>query len=270
LSNLRIPVSLKLDTETEFYNDFFLDMRENHTLSSFIVNILTAYYENDDIRIIVDKHLDLLSPFAPILQQLDRINNEHTKAMMVTSMASHSLKNVHSKLSEEVNSEGLSLLEKEELDPELSGRVEKIEKALPDIADKLNTLLLAIQSGGFSQNQGTLPISQPTVSISLEEAPKVLNNEQMLQLPTIPNVTPQVIELPTINSSENNQPSLTDTIIQSSPNTVSVEIQSESAEKVSTVPTVISTEQVAESVAEPVRVKPASFGKAAKSIRKED
>ena len=94
---IRIPVSLKVEDDGDFY-DFVLSLRDSKELSTFIVDLLKAYFDNKEIKEKVDTLLKIYNPFTDLKERLLKIQLEHSKAVMATSLLDNKIKCVVSKI----------------------------------------------------------------------------------------------------------------------------------------------------------------------------
>lgn len=94
---IRIPVSLKIEDEGDFY-DFVLSLRDSKELSSFIIDLLKVYFDNKDIKDKIDSVLNIYNPFEELKERLLKIQLEHSKAVMATSLLDNKIKDVVTKI----------------------------------------------------------------------------------------------------------------------------------------------------------------------------
>ena len=81
---VRIPVSLKFDIYEEFYQDFIHPMRQERRLSDMIVNLLRAYYEDAEIRRLVDTRVLGQEEIDELNREIERISLEHRASILKT------------------------------------------------------------------------------------------------------------------------------------------------------------------------------------------
>lgn len=284
MSSMRIPVSLKFDTDSDMFNDFIVELRDSRELSSFIVELLTLYYEDDEVRSLINYKRERNNPFSPLYQKLQEINLQHTKTIVATNMLVNQTQGIVSNLEKE------GLLEKDnpfkrEVDEStftmnitdatpqkptevaptalpqpsditvLFERMEKLEKLLPNIMDTLNQLLQNNQGQsqapsrveGTPQVQATVqPVIQSDPVIQPEIQPK---SEVQPVTPTEPEINLEMTEQGiSTNSSTSAEPAL---VILDEPTVV--------------VPNEVNPQI---GVSEEKPTKPASFGKALGSLKK--
>ena len=83
----RIPISLRFDDEeSDFYYGFIEQKKNDRELSTLILDLLHAYYEDDTIKERLQFYLDGKSPFIHIHNELERIANEHSRHTVMTKM----------------------------------------------------------------------------------------------------------------------------------------------------------------------------------------
>ena len=81
---LRIPVSLKFEKD-EMYFNFIKPAREDKSLTKTILNLLRAYYEDDEIRKLVDARNAGEDILKALNEEIDRIALEHAKSIAQTN-----------------------------------------------------------------------------------------------------------------------------------------------------------------------------------------
>ena len=101
MSEVRIPVSLKFNTDMDVYKDFIVDLRDNRELSPFIVAMLELYYEDDDVRDLINLKREENNPFSALKEQVAKINMQHTKTIVATSMLASQTQGIISGLERE-------------------------------------------------------------------------------------------------------------------------------------------------------------------------
>lgn len=295
LGVIRIPVSLKCDTDTEFYNDFILDMKENRTLAGFIIDILRAYYEDDAVRDAVNKTVEIYNPYTEIRQRVQNIQMEHMKTMMATSMLSdhtqQSMEDVKDGSFMERAKQGMGgesdyqsqqdtlLLQTEQQQSQQTNqqenafeqRIESIEKALPNISEQINLIMKLLQQNGAVNNQQPthvdIPVSQATQETTYGSNVQYSQPTQQTDNTINQNYTPNIQQ--PINKSfvETKQPEnhaqqqhvQPTPVVSVAPVTIEVEQPQQST------PVIVFGDEEEEA---PKEKKPASFGKAFKSLKK--
>lgn len=81
---VRIPVSLKFDIYEEFYQDFIYPLRQERRLSDMVVNLLRAYYEDAEIRRLVDTRVLGQEEIDELNREIERISLEHRASILKT------------------------------------------------------------------------------------------------------------------------------------------------------------------------------------------
>lgn len=76
MASTKIPVSLKFDDSSDFYNDFIKPLRETHGLSSFIVDILYAYYADANVHSMVDSYISSANGVNKMKQHMEAVAQE--------------------------------------------------------------------------------------------------------------------------------------------------------------------------------------------------
>jgi hypothetical protein len=258
--SIRIPISLKFDETSDFYNDFVFDMRDRRTLSDFIVSVLKTYYENADIRDAIDNVLGVHDPLSLARQHIERAQLQHQKSVMSTSLLERQMDKTKTAVQQtDSDSTNTDIVQK---------RLETLEKSLPSMDEKMNQILLLIQSGTFNLNLATtvateaplLPMIEPKVDL-VEPTENVDNTSYIMPTTEETYIKPATQE-------ENNVPIILDTIIDTSSEPLKEEIKPIVLPPMISIGDDDSEEVVAPpEPTEPVRKKPSSFGKALKSIK---
>ena len=297
MADVRIPVALKLDDESDVYKDLVLPLRTNKELQNFIVNLLVAYHENNTVQAVVDSALDEFNPFNEIHKNLERIHLNHAKRVMLHNQLKNELDGMEEGLSSDFSDEGGSIpvplllegsMSSEEVqDSNILSRLEGLEKAIPVIDGKMDKLLSLLQSNSqiqtTSENIVKEASSQPSpVSTGIvEKAPEHGSNTIEL------GVQDSGIE---ISSTEKEQ-NLAPINVQPISNSVQEVVEDKNTEFVAPVipapvqtgnvgitlppigggnaPIFITEEEEPVVEEQPVRKKPASFSKALKSTKKQ-
>lgn len=210
---IRIPVSLKVDIDSDFYKDFILPLREDRRLSDFIEKLLLAYYEDDGIKELVDNRIMASSSASFIREQLERIHMEHLKNIMTTKMLKQQVEktkmfvegaiagdegDIEIKLLSRVSEVG----EGKEVETGLNERLSALERAIPDIYSKLDAVLDLLKKNVVNSEVEEVIISNGGVkefddSLSIEKDKKLEVENELIK-----------IDLPVSNENEKNIPSL--------------------------------------------------------------
>lgn len=234
--SLRAQVSLIFSDE-DIFDNFITPLKENKELSGTIVKLLTAYYNSEDVRNLVEGvSFEDLEGADQVIDSTEAINQmRQTLAMQdflfeqakqtledgasemdalrrVNDMAKQSgvVKTEHTESGEvivQLSLENSTLRSEEKQEPKhsdssnLESRVGKIEEALTSIMSML-------QNGAFSQT--TAPIKEESVAEKVEDVPKtpILNEEsQVLSVEEVheEEIPEPVVEesVPTIPEPEN-------------------------------------------------------------------
>lgn len=233
--SLRAQVSLIFSDE-DIFDNFVTPLKENKELSGMIVKLLTAYYNSEDVRNLVEGvSFEDLEGADQVIDSTEAINQmRQTLAMQdflfeqakqtledgasemdalkrVNDMAKQSgvVKTEHTESGEalvQLSLENSTLRSEEKQEPKtsdnsnLESRVGKIEEALTNIMNML-------QNGAF--NQTTAPIKEEPVVEKVEDEPKTSISNEESQVPTNEakeeEVSEPIIEepVPTISEPEN-------------------------------------------------------------------
>lgn len=256
----RIPISLRFDDEeSNFYYGFIEQKKNDRELSTLILDLLHAYYEDDIIKERLQFYLDGKSPFIHIHNELERIANEHSRHTVMTKMMGDYTANERKKTidaeppaSEEVKDENTSQEAPQLLSA--SEDYDALKKAVKEeVKEEVKQDIIKEVMAQFGLNQ--LPINNkveekvepvvqavPKVEPAIEVAPKVETVE------TVKDVKPavEVAEKPSVSK---NGPISIESVGISQQGSV------DSPPKVESV----STEEKVK--------KPASFGKLLKSVK---
>lgn len=97
----RLPISLRFDDEdSDFYFGFIEQKKNDRELSSLILDLLHVYYENEEVRNIVNDYVIQKSPYMHIHEQLERIALEHSRQSVSANMLNDFTDNARKKVSE--------------------------------------------------------------------------------------------------------------------------------------------------------------------------
>ena len=97
----RLPISLRFDDDdSDFYYGFIEQKKNDRELSTLILNLLHVYYENEEVRNIVNDYVISQSPYLRIHEQLERIALEHSRQTVSADMLSDFNDNARKKISE--------------------------------------------------------------------------------------------------------------------------------------------------------------------------
>lgn len=284
--SVRIPVSLKFDTNSDVYNDFILELKNSRELSPLCVDLLTLFYEDDEVRELITFKREANDPLSPLRAQLEQINIQHTKNIMATNMVSNRNRGIISSLENEgmleqgvhstpdnqsftmtfgdeqqaanPTAQDTQQLQSPSATNDLMQRMENLERMLPNILNKLDTIL----SGGvhnIQPEQAPIPVAQPAPQpigiqvvrpeVQSHPEPAPVQSEPVHVAPTQAEPTPVVSE-PVITP-----PTMEAPTISVAPPTVGDAPQ-------------VAPPSIGVSETEETPKKPASFGKALKSIKK--
>jgi hypothetical protein len=97
----RLPISLKVDEKSDFYQDFIKEKKNNLELSPFIIDLLEAYYESEKVKKSVEEHLMKNNPYVKIQERIDKIKVEYNKQAMGIEMVGDFNTNAKKKYNQE-------------------------------------------------------------------------------------------------------------------------------------------------------------------------
>lgn len=165
----RLPISLKFEDTEEFYTDFIEPKKDDRELTSFIMDLLKAYYYNEDIRMMVDSYIIEQNPFIKIHEQLQKITMQHKRHTNAINM----LKDYNSTEMKKLNSQAAENQSKEQ--------DEEAEKA--ELLRLLGKFGVNLKDEGVNSNNMVKeqPLTQPEVVSptieGLEETAPIIQNE---------------------------------------------------------------------------------------------
>lgn len=206
MGSIRIPVSLKFDVESDFYQNFILDMKENKTLASFIVDILQSYHENETVKVTVHKNMDSNNPYTEIYNQLDRIQLEHSKTLTNVSMlATHNQTAMEDMENNIAGFQDTATSSPEPPTPQIGmnnallQRLEALEQTVNQVLPSIDSRLAQILDKPQSTTVASTTVSNPNTTVSQpssQEAPS--SSPEPTQGYLTPNdlavIEPEVIE----------------------------------------------------------------------------
>lgn len=184
----RLPISLRFDDDdSEFYEGFIEEKKNNRELSTLILDLLRVYYENEVVREIVENYRIENSPFLKIHAEINRIAMEHSKNTIATNMMGDYTRNEVKKTDNSANNNN-SQQESPKLiaasEEEMQSRInEGVEKALASILSGNGSHILSeIQNkiGNVNLQQDVRPI--------VEETNKTIDDSKQNDEKQIPNV----------------------------------------------------------------------------------
>ena len=222
----RIPISLRFDDEeSNFYYGFIEQKKNDRELSTLILDLLHAYYEDDIIKERLQFYLDGKSPFIHIHNELERIASEHSRHTVMTKMMGDYTANERKKTiedeppMEEVRKEETSSTESPKLLSE-SENYEALKKELKEEVkeefkeefkqDFLRELISQMGLGNLPTNnvvsEKTETVVDTTVKVEapkVEDAPKIeitteIDIEEKVEKPTV-SVSNPVGEAPIVS-----------------------------------------------------------------------
>lgn len=141
-SAIAIPVQLRFDSESDFYQNFVYELKTNKKLSSFCVDLLRCYYEDDEARSHITAFLQRNDPLADLQRQIEKAQLAHQQAVMSTEMLKHHVDNV---VSPTVLGEPPVALPV--ADTGVEERLASVEVAIPSLAEKLDSILNLLAGG---------------------------------------------------------------------------------------------------------------------------
>lgn len=223
---IRIPVSLVFESESAFFQDFVMDLRENRTLSTLIVDLLKAYYEHNDIKSILDVAIISDSPMTEIQAQLERVKLEHQKNIFATSMLQQhteaSLSDVEFRVTQEdsTSSSPTSSSESGLLTGQVSSappitspvsaspdtavlsRLSALESTIPSIDRKLDDLMALMAKQMLTTPSSELPV-QPLATVAPEDTSPHPISEPLVVTPAVTSILPDdsaIISAPSVST----------------------------------------------------------------------
>jgi len=191
----RLPISLRFDDEdSDFYYGFIEQKKNDRELSSLILDLLHVYYENDDVKAIVDEYVLRQNPFMQIHEELQRIALEHSRQSVTTGMLGDFTNNSRRKVSvppEPVNRTSDETEETKKTEETDNGEKTLLlsESKLQEIVEKTvaDTVSKMLMSGLNTETVGKV------VSENISEQ---IKKEEPVQIPTVLDVPEPVVEKP--------------------------------------------------------------------------
>lgn len=92
---VRIPLSLKVELDDMYY-DFIEPARRDKSLSKVISNLLRAYFEDSDVRQLVDARVEGQAIIDNLNTEIERITFEHNKSVAETAAMRYETNNLTS------------------------------------------------------------------------------------------------------------------------------------------------------------------------------
>ena len=240
----RLPISLRFDDDdSDFYYGFIEQKKNDRELSSLILDLLHVYYENEEVRNIVNEYVIQKSPYMHIHEQLERIALEHSRQSVSTNMLNDYTDNARKKVSEP--SEPVKEEKSVEKEPLMlnEGDMEKV------IEQKVAEALGRMMMSGMS-----LPVQEVAKSVS-DNVGKTIKEE----------VTP-IVSVPKVDNPPFVEMSMEDEIPVSIPKSVpkTVPTVAKAVPTSSNAPKIVA--ESSESMEDRPK-KPASFGKLLGSMK---
>jgi hypothetical protein len=137
---IRIPMSLKFDLDDMYY-DFIEPVRRDKSLSKIIVKILRAYYEDDEVRCLIDSHDAGMEVLKMLNDQIDKIAMEHSRVIAHTN----ALKFETESIREEINGNSTEIVPTSASEP--ANPNDKVMKQLLGVVQELNNRVARLEGG---------------------------------------------------------------------------------------------------------------------------
>lgn len=190
----RLPISLRFDDDdADFYYGFIEQKKNDRELSTLILDLLYAYYDDKEIQSLVDTYIFNKNPYIEIQNQLNRIATEHSKHIQSTSMLKDFTANEQKKASEppkqdtsqnnDENKQILALIQTVERMGKEIDELKKVQTGTP-IVDKVEEPIISVESTPIKEEPSIVQTNTPILSENL------------------------VVEKPTISSSDVEKPSI--------------------------------------------------------------
>ena len=177
---VRTPISLKFDDDTSsFYVNLIAPLKDNKELSTFTLDLLKLYYENEEVRDALDRYREEHSPINLIQKQITRIAVNHQNNMMTTGMIGDMLSDAKDSFSNKNNTMGSSNTNSN--NSELANKVNELDEKV----DKISKMLEQIVSNDKSQNiananvkhESGLNLIEEDTSVKVEKTVEEVNIE---------------------------------------------------------------------------------------------
>lgn len=99
-NTFRIPISLKVEKDEMYYN-FIKPAREDKSLTKIITYLLRAYYDDEEIRGLVDARNAGEDALRMLNEEIDRIALEHSKTIAQTAAMKYEATSIRDDLTKE-------------------------------------------------------------------------------------------------------------------------------------------------------------------------
>lgn len=139
----RLPISLRFDDDdADFYYGFIEQKKNDRELSTLILDLLYAYYEDKEIQSMVDTYILNKNPYIEIQNQLNRIASEHSRHIQSASMLKDYTANEQKKVSEppkqdtsQGNEENKQILALTETVERLVKEIDELKRVKPEVVE---------------------------------------------------------------------------------------------------------------------------------------
>lgn len=157
-----IPVRVKVEVG-DFYYNLVEPLKESKELSTFIVNMLRAYYEDEDVANALNAYNERNNPLALMQAQLNNVMLNHQKSMAML----HNTKMTVDSASDEIINQGGIGVDKKDEDERIRRIVsEELAKALSNIGVNVENKVITTES---SKNDDSV------VSENIDEKSEILS-----------------------------------------------------------------------------------------------
>lgn len=303
---IRIPASLKFDEDSDFYLEFISDLRTDRKLTDLITDLLRLYYEDAQLRELINLKLESNSEFAEVYSQLDKIQMQHNQTMMATSMLANQNRGIIKSLeqdgminesmgikaepdnqsytmsfgqqSQPTTDQAQQVLQQQQPN-DLEGLIARME-AVEQMMPMLTRITQLLEGGQIPNVQAVSQQQQPISPVQPQAQQQVQQEPTITPVAPVPPVTEPMIEQSQVQVQPQAQP-----VIESAPQIVTEQpIIAPTEQLIVSAPPTVAPPTVApqvESTPSPVTVgvtesapveeqtnKPKSFGKAFSSIKK--
>lgn len=184
-NDCRIPLSIKVDRGESLYQNLIAPARDEGRLTTLIIELLRAYYDDDVVRKCVDKRMEKTDELKAVQDQIERMLLEHAKNIAQTqALEFEAQQATRGTASDDTVSIDVDSGSK---DAETTVEMMSMVRVLAEKVDKLSACFPA---------QGQVPsMMQPMVQPMMQPMPYGYNGAVYVQ--------PQYMNMPNVQSSMN-------------------------------------------------------------------
>ena len=167
-------MSLKFDEESEFYRNFIKEKQNNLELSSFIIEILEAYYYSEDAREHIDNYIKEQNPHYKIYEEISRIALEYNKHATSINM----MGDFNTNAKEEYNKN-----KKQRKQQETSKEMSELEE-LQELERLTKKFGLEVEGNKIKKNNKIENLSEEIIEEEIIEEKPIINDKEKNKIKT--------------------------------------------------------------------------------------